>query len=221
MSKSNDMATGMKLFLSVLLSAALLSAPLASQAARGNKALTLKGGLFRMTDTDQETASRLVDYEKEAPFYGLGIEHRGRGLAIGVEYFTTAMDWKEDAAVPTRPYGRVRAHAIGATFRKYFRPIGNFSPYIGAGLGLGAMVSRFRKDDSGTPQVERDRTGAYMVQGMLGGEFRWEGVGLALEVRQINIDRDNDDGSVTVPGDYDNYPHFRGPVATVGLSFLF
>lgn len=220
MSKSTTVAAGMKTILSVMIATVLAASPVASQAASGSKALTIKGGVFRLHDTDQETASRRVIYEDEAPFYGLAMEHRARAIAIGVEYFTMAMDWDEDAAVPTRPYGRVRAHAIGATFRKYFRPWGNFSPYIGAGIGLGAMVSRFRKDDTGTPEIERDRSGAYMVQAMLGGEFRWEGVGLMIDIKQINLGRDDDDG-VSVPGEYEDYPHFRGPVASIGLSFLF
>ena len=175
--------------------------------------LTFKGGEYRWADRTQETARTDVEYEAGTDIFVLGFERRSRYVSLGVELMRMDSDWEATDPAATRPSGRLELWSVSFVPRKYFRPIGEFTPYVGLGVGTTRINSVY---SLGSANDKNDEYGL-LYQLNLGGEWRWEGAGLTLELKRMYVQIDD----YTLAGDKDDFPDVSGTIGTLGVSFLF
>lgn len=193
----------------------ILAAPMMPQAwaSPASHVLTFKGGTYHWADRTQETARTDVEYESTSGIFSVGFERRSRYLSLGVELMRMVSNWEAINPAATRPKGRLEMEAISFVPRKYFKPIGEFMPYVGAGVGTAWVESVY---SLGLATDKHDEYGL-LYQLNLGGELRWEGVGLTLEVKRMYVQIDD----YTLVGDKDDFPGISGTTGLLGISFLF
>lgn len=195
----------------LLLTVTMLMAP--PLWAASNFVMTVKGGGFSWLNEEQQTTGQSVIYEDVSRTIAIGFEHRKRAVALGAEIIRLTSQWDAVAPASSRPSGEVDLLGVNFVARKYFRPMGDFVPFAGLGLGVSSVSSSY--SEWGVEHVDRDVALLYQVN--LGGELRWEGVGLVLELKYLGVDTED---SVFWTSK-DRFPDISGVTGLVGVSFLF
>ena len=191
----------------------MLSMTTKAWASPASHVLMFKGGQFHWADRTQETARTDVEYESGSGIYIIGFERRSRYISLGVELAHSVSDWEATDPVATRQNGRLELGSVSFVPRKYFKPIGEFVPYIGAGIGSIRIKSEY---SLGTTSDSNHEYGV-LYQLNFGGEWRWEGTGLMFEIKRMHAQIDD----FTLAGDKDDFPGISGTAGLLGLSFIF
>lgn len=204
MNKLNKMGTSLLALLSML----MVSAP-----ASAGSVMMLKGGSFEWMDRTQETAETDVRYESRSNIMALGFETRRRTVSTGVEFMAFESDWQAVNPAALRPKGRLEVRSVSFVPRKYFRTASNFYPFIGAGVGWSYVRSTYLIPTG--KDIEREN--GFTAQFNAGGEWRWEGAGLMLELKRIRVDIDDD----SLTAIKEDFPDLSGLMGFVGLTMMF
>jgi len=159
----------------------ILVTALASPAVLAGGAVMIKGGAVVLSDDTQMIDNRFatIDDATSARTFGLAFEHRTRrnGMSFGVEYNS----YRHDFTTVLAENGDTNTQVLQFVVRKYFYERAPVRPFIGLGVGGGLTHTEYRS--GGT--TRDDDFGSFVLQGVLGVEFRVENMSLMLEVKRF------------------------------------
>jgi opacity protein-like surface antigen len=204
MSKVNNIGAGLLALLAML----IVTVP-----ASAGSVMMLKGGNFEWMDHTQDTAEYDVRYESRSNVMALGFENRRRTVSTGVEFMAFESDWEAVDPAALRPKGKLEVRTVSFVPRKYFRTASNFYPFIGAGIGWSYVRSTYLTPTG--DDIEREDGATFQFN--VGGEWRWEGAGLMLELKRIKVDVEDSSLSLSK----DDFPDVSGLMGFVGLTMMF
>lgn len=179
-----------------LLFLAVLAVPAGTAAAEGivaGGALFIKGGAMRLQHGTQvfdgSPLSTLVNVNLDDVGYktlNVGWEIRfRRGLSVGTEYLGYKHQFAPSASPSAQGIASTKTFMVSG--KKYFFDSGNFHPYVGGGIGIGETdISNNR----GGGSINRSDT-ALFLHAVLGIELRVNNMGIMLEIRRLEFNRDN------------------------------
>lgn len=151
--------------------------------AHAENVVLIKGGAYRLLETEQPLVQLNVDYEERAA-RPAGLEYQWRfrnNLAVGGDLLTFKNDFKI-----LKAGGHARTVFLSANIKKYFAPTAGFKPFIGAGLGE-VYVNVDSPLVTGT-------TGGIGAQAVLGMELQYRHVGFQAEYKYVYADTEDDNG---------------------------
>jgi len=176
-----------------------LSAAMTAMPAAAGGAVIVKGGAAILSDDTQLIDNRFatIDDASSARTFGLAFEHRTRrnGMSFGIEYNSYRHDFTTALAEP----GETHTQILQFVARKYFFERSMVRPFIGVGVGGGYTRAEYTSGGL----KEDDYVGSFVLQGVLGVEFRVENLSLMLEAKRFwHEPGGSDDYNATATGVY-------------------
>jgi len=175
-----------------VISALVIVATIFSAPARADGAVLIKGGVVKLADTTQQVEDYdTVHDDTSNRTFSVSFEHRVRrnGMGFGVEY----TNYQHDFTNSLNNKGETESHVLQFVVRKYFFYDAPVRPFVGMGLGWGVNHAEYQQ---GTNTYD-DITGAFVFQGNLGAEFKFDNFSLMLEVKRFWHESDSSDFNAT------------------------